>query len=492
MTTWTINGRSPDDSFVFRSGLKMQVTPEGDCREATFMAKGAGLGLRPLDLVEISCDGQRLFAGELRVGGNLRDVNGHQYTVRSLALRLKEVVIPADWSAPQQNASATVRSLIESVMPQLGGAFSVGNIALPFDCRAITNANQQNPYALLEQIAQDGAAMGIDVRFGVNANRQFFCQPKSEGGMGMPDGQTGGTRWDAPVAETPCTAVLWYVAKKPDGSWVTHMSQAPEAAQYGVRVKPVSLTSDEGLWELVTDGQWSATARTQMDGAPTVTPLTAEQVAQLTTRGNTAAVASTAPGWLGVRYAPNTPVDRYSVRAVATSAGTGVVGVTSGWIVDEAAWQARQAGWFFTDAGAGSIPQTKLVPEATYQTKPALVGNTSVGVKADGAYDSITLNVYELRPERLKTELLDRLARYHYSIPHEAAGEIEVKGLYPLGAGQLDGVPIAAYEYRISADRGVCTAILLGQADDPNKLAQAELIKARDNQATINALISKE
>lgn len=481
MTTWTINGRSPDDSFVFRSGLKMQVTPEGDCREATFMAKGAGLGLRPLDIVEISCDGQRLFAGELRVGGNLRDVNGHQYTVRSLALRLKEVVIPADWSAPQQNASATVRSLIESVMPQLGGAFSVGNIALPFDCRAITNANQQNPYALLEQIAQDGAAMGIDVRFGVNANRQFFCQPKSEGGMGMPGNQTGGTRWDAPVAETPCTAVLWYVAKKPDGSWLTHMSQAPEAAQYGVRVKPVSLTSDEGLWEVMDRGAWKLRTK-DATGTPIEMPLTHEQIAAVTDADDLNGASFAGYGTLEIAYSPPSLITRYAIIAESTQATMVMsAGLPSG----------NSSYWSGSLHGVNAVTGKSYTPR-DYQDDPFQLFGYATIDGADGKPKAVALTVRQLRPERLRTELLDRLAAYHYNIPHEAAGEIEVRGLYPLGAGLLDGVPIAAYEYRISADRGVCTAILLGQADDPSKAAQAELIKARDNQATINALISKE
>lgn len=475
MTTWSINGKSPENSFIFRSGLKMQVTPEGDCREATFMAKGAGLGLRPLDIVEISCDGQRLFAGELRVGGNTRDVTGHQYTVRSLALRLKEVVIPDGWSAPQQSASATVRSLIESVLPQLGGAFSIGTIALPFDCRAIKNANQQNPYALLEQIAQDGAAMGIDVRFGVNAQRQFFCQPKSTGGMGMPSELTAATRWDAPVAETPCTAVLWYVARKSDGSWLTHMSQAPEAGQYGVRVKPVSLTSDVGIWR-------TAAHTLTVEQAP---PLSAEEEGRLMDADQTSGVTVS-------------PTSGQAARVILTLNEPALrIGLNLSWQRNE----NLSPGSLKIEIPGSMVAQLPSIAiPSDPQTDPTLINTVEGGGAPLPAGTTLTmegkpdkkLKLFTFRPITPDTALLDRLARFHYNIPHEAAGDIEVRGLYPIGAGQIDGVPIAAYEYRISADRGVCTGILLGQADDPNKLAQAELIKARDNQATINALISKE
>lgn len=501
MTTWTINGKAPESSFVFRSGLRMQVTPEGDCREATFMAKGAGLGLRPLDIVEIACDGQKLFVGELRVGGNPKDVNGHQHTVRSLALRLKEVAIPPNWTAPQQSAAVTIRSLIESVLPQLDGAFTIGTIAAEFDCRAIVNAHQQNPYALLEQIAQDGAAMGVDLRFGVNAKREFFCVSANKAAGTLPTSLlTGATRWEAPVAEAPCTAVLWYVAQKSDGSWLTHLSQSPEVAQYGVRVRAVSLSSDEGLWEVV------PMTLSVSEGAAVDTFLTKDS-------DGIVVKSHDLQGAIPLLIDNKTLPEQYTVLRVALEekqiADKLIVSTTMAKEAQKITLSGNEFGFVdstsmttasrqdtFAILGIGvdeyhltQLDKINSGSDFTYIgpfNYAALALN--IAARPDPEKWAANLWLTEMRPERIRTEVLDRMAQYYYNIPAVAAGDIEVRGIYPHTAGVMDGVPVAAYEYRISAGRGVCTGILLGQADDPSKAAQAELIKARDNRAVITAL----
>ena len=77
------------------------------------MAKGAGLGIGPLDAVQIAYNGTPIFYGEVRVGGNPQDVDGHQFTLRSLALRLKEVVIPSAraFAATEPSTSGLVSPL---------------------------------------------------------------------------------------------------------------------------------------------------------------------------------------------------------------------------------------------------------------------------------------------------------------------------------------------------------------------------------------------
>ena len=113
----------------------------------------------------------------------------------------------------------------------------------------------------------------------------------------------------------------------------------------------------------------------------------------------------------------------------------------------------------------------------------------------DGTVTSF--NTAEFRPERLNTALLDRLARFHYNIPATAPADIELREFRPpsacAGYVTLNGwqSPVEAWEYRLSADRGMTVGVLAGQADDPNKLAQAELIKARDGRAVITAVTSR-
>lgn len=485
MSEWSM---SPGDfRYVFRSGLRLQVTPEGDCREATFTAKGEGVGLLPLNAVQISYDGTPIFYGEVRVGGNPHDVDGHQFTLRSLSLRLKEVTIPEGWSAPQQSASETVRSLIAAVLPQVGGAFSIGQITLPFDCRPIANAQQQNPYALLEQIASDGAGLGVKVRFGVNANREFFCVPAREDVTTLSgDMLTGQSRWTASVAETPCTAVLWYVARKPDGSWLTYLSQAPEASVYGLRVKPVSFSNDKGLWRKVDTSfsYWEsddAQNWTQADPAKKVDPkILADGEA-----GASSNVTFTKPyGRIRVHF-QETPT-----RIVGTASVTWNFPNSDITYQDSALLAARQ-GDAISPPQWGSLTyypfgwSPDLLDIYPFKRDPSLLSN---GAKAD----KVTLSVSEARGEILDTRLLDRLAKFHYDIPATAPADLELRGFHPDRAGNvtLNGwqSPVDAWEYRLSADRGMCTGILAGQRDDPNKLAQAELIKARDQRAVIQAI----
>lgn len=509
MTTWTINGKTPDQSFVFRSGLRMQVTPEGDCREATFMAKGAGLGLRPLDAVQIAYNGMPIFYGEVRVGGNPHDVDGHQYTLRSLALRLREVTIPPGWSAPQQAAHLTVRSLMNAVVGQLDGTVTIGTIQdLGFNARAIKNANQQNPYALLEQIVADGAGMGVKVRFGVNANREFFCVRAREDVAALTnDMLTGATRFTAPVAETPCTAVLWYVTKRQDGSWVTHLSEAPEVAVYGRRVKPIGLTSDDGLWE-VADMTLSPSAGVSVDtwtlekdsSGGIITSHDLNLVKGRLTNGVGLAEYTSARLYLnegqdGSEVALNVTTDAQRLVVVSQHGFVGTVTVRSG--PNEYELPDRRDTWAVLTVNGQEVMQLPSGTSFQY-VGPINTAKLSLNLAARPSIRwSANLWLFEFRPERLNTALLDRLARFHYNIPASAPADIELREFRPpsacAGYVTLNGwqSPVEAWEYRLSADRGMTVGVLAGQADDPNKLAQAELIKARDGRAVITALASR-
>lgn len=495
MTTWTINGKTPDQSFIFRSGLRMQITPEGDCREATFMAKGAGLGLRPLDTVQIAYNGVPIFYGEVRVGGNPHDVDGHQYTLRSLALRLREVVIPAGWSAPQQPAHLTVRSLLEAVLDQLGGAISIGTISdLGFNCRAIKNANQQNPYALLEQIASDGAGLGVKVRFGVNPNRQFFWVKAREDVAALTNNMlTGATRFTAPVAEAPCTAVLWFVAKRPDGSWVTHLSEAPEVAVYGRRVKALSVDASVNLWRPVT-GRYAFYKKDGAENWVFVKELSSDDAAKLADPDNTATLYFVHPNiessGLLLEFVPDGRVDRMTAisSTVSSPNGAGFLPIVQIGL--------KLSGFGFPGC---LIWADTIVPggSGTVYRRAASEGPLRPFTSAVASQGLSALFVTQLRGEQYDRDLLDRLARFHYNIPASAPADIELREFRPpsecAGYVTLNGwqSPVEAWEYRLSADRGMTVGVLAGQADDPNKLAQAELIKARDGRAVTTALTSR-
>ncbi|WP_414656760.1 hypothetical protein ACINK0_11355 [Deinococcus sp. VB343] len=544
MSEWSM---SPGDfRYVFRSGLRLQVTPEGDCREATFTAKGEGVGLSPLDAVQIVFDGVPIFYGEVRVGGNPFDVDGHQFTLRSMALGLREVTIPSGWSAPQQSAGATVRSLIESVLPQLDGAFTVGQIDLPFDCRAIVNAHHQNPYALLEQIAADGAGLGVKVRFGVNANREFFCVPAREDVAALSsDMLTGQSKWTAPVAEAACTAVRWLLAKKPDGGWVTRLSRAPEASVYRSRVKVLSLTDTRGLWSIApfttraSDGVTTLTddpgiKAALIDGTPkyvsTPTPglheytgasvtLSAEtddgQVYLEQTLSQGADYLRIDVAWINgdpagnklVITEPGKPPREFKATDLKRQITGRPLGSTIVQIDLKSTGKVDDKG-NVTTTGTGSttvsLPTDNSVTPPTdgppklefWELAPGTVVRLEGASKpsAEEVMRRVKITLSECRPEVCDPDLLDRLARHHYDIPATAPANLELRGFHPDRAGNvtLGGwqSPVDAWEYRLSADRGMCTGVLAGQRDDPNNLAQAELIRARDQRAVIQAITS--
>ncbi|MFD1734690.1 hypothetical protein ACFSC4_30370 [Deinococcus malanensis] len=45
--------------------------------------------------------------------------------------------------------------------------------------------------------------------------------------------------------------MLWFIAKRADGSWVKHLSVSPHAATYRKRVKPLSVDATLDVWRKV-------------------------------------------------------------------------------------------------------------------------------------------------------------------------------------------------------------------------------------------------
>lgn len=254
LRVWSPVGAGPrvigrDESFIRSSGLRMQLTPEGDCREASFEARGDGLGIQPLDCVQFVYGGIPLFYGEVRTGGNIRDRFGQRYTLRSLKQRLGEVTLSGGFTAPQQPAHLTVQAILKDVANQLYGTILFDEALCPdlgFDLAPVRASNHQTALALLEKIAEAGKAFGVTAVFGVRPDRKFFCRAADIGALELTQGElTGATHFTEPVAEVVCTAVLWYLMQAGTGAsmtWITHLSRAPEADLYGERVRLVTLS----------------------------------------------------------------------------------------------------------------------------------------------------------------------------------------------------------------------------------------------------------
>jgi len=520
LTVWPATGGASreilrDVSFVLGGngrGLRLQVTPEGECREAVFSAKGAGIQLAPLSAVQVSYlhlgIWTPIFFGEVRRGGNARDVYGEDYALRGMSRRLEEVTLSPGFSAPEQAAHLTVRAIIQDVIAsgQLGSPALVQYVEslcpdLGFNCRKIVDAAQQNPAALLKQISEDGAKYGVIVRWGIDPQRRFFCRPAKSDTRDVTT-EAPVIQWAPPVAETPCTAVLWYVGKDSDGNWITHKSVSADAALYGERVKSLSLDAGVYPWRTVPHGLLTSSNMRLLSNA---------EMQMLETRGNTlpVTVISGTPPPTGGGAAPipynwytlTGAAQRYILRAYWPAGGGGLTfrnpALPEGenMIAYVASTGDGRGVLRYGGALASLAGSAQGINGVFYVNLPA---GTRVEIKADYTEGEYT----QVIPESVDAELLDGLATFHYSSPAMEPADIQTVLFVPPvelpgrvrvtpAVGGVYEHPLEAVEYRITSN-GMQMGWLTGQADDPNALAQASLIKRRDGEAVITSITAQK
>ncbi|WP_019584667.1 hypothetical protein [Deinococcus apachensis] len=509
---WTPLGAGPrvidrDESFILSEGLRMRVTPDGDCQEASFTAKGAGIQIPPLSTVQfqyLNPQGNtwdNLFYGEVRQGGNKRDVLGEGYILRSLALRLREITLPVNFTTPKQAAHLTVRAVIQAAIgsSQLGTPSLIGYDPvlcpdLGFDCRPITRANGQDPYDVLEQIRQDGSGMGVQIAFGVNPDGMFFCAPARTFSVEVLDADLVDWKWLPPTAEKPCTVVEWYAGQRQDGEWFTYRSYSDQVGYYGYRVQRETAPNDPRLW-LPAAGAYgwytspAANTWTPVSPQPSFNPgpLQDSQVSP-----TDPAITQTLPAAFGeLRFTSDNPIHRVvyagSILSV-TGSSTGPVALRLVGITES----GEGTTFRINEHGAGYVAATSYPLDEIlgYGLRTVALRNAL----ALGDATSVNFSLQEFLPERLNTELLDRLAQSYYRLPAQEPADIEMnKYRTPdeLGGRIVYGDynhAVEAWEYRLTTERGLTLAALVGQADDPRLLAQAELIKDRDRRAVIQAI----
>lgn len=518
LNIWSPNGAGParaeaEETGISSSGMRLQLSPEGDCIEGVFEANGSMLLAKPLDCIQFVVDGKPLFYGEVRIGGNVSDPGLQKFVLRSLTHRLKEVTIPVDWTAPKQAAHKTLRSLLAAVIPSTKGCILYDeNLIeeLPFDCREIVNAHQQNPIALLEQIKADGAAMRVEIAYGVRPDRYFFVKQRRWDSY-TPQAKYIHTTWQTISAQTPVTAVLWFVAKRSDGSWLTHLSESYEAQVYGRRVKAVSLSSNEGLWETAR-GRYELrdkTGRKDIDsekidyfqrGIKETRSLNTPIAGDILGLGAALAVIWEASRWLYLQthvgkgwvefvYHPHEVVDRYLLDVSGVSGKIEETSETSKGENISTVWLSLPG------KGKDSLRRREMNNMSIfYPAEEENMSGVQMSVYPEEGHNVALLAVKKFIPQTINRKLLDRLATYHYRIPAGAPAEIEVDEILRpeqfcrtivWSGGQ--GV-VSAYEYRISAERGFLMAVYTEQREDAEQQAMAELIKQRDNAAVIRAL----
>lgn len=503
---------SADQSVLDETGLRAQLTPEGDTREVAMNNRGLPrapeLAIGALNAVQFQLwDGVRWVSrwyAQVRVGGNVRNETGENLVLRSLALRLKYVKLSRTFTTPRQAAHLTVRAMIQDAVNsgQLGRPTLIEYDAalcpdLGFDCEAITDASQQNPYALLESLQKQGLAASppVDLRFGVDPDRRFYCRLAKSDVRELQDADVLGVpEWKEPVAEDPCTMVTWFVAQRPDGSWFTHESVRMDADPYGVWNRSLTLDSTIEPWTAVSYSlQWFAKA----PGSGAWMPA-AEQpqpnLALLSDRVTDGAASQslTVTGYrAALQVNAGQEIHRLSyalqARMVGGAAPQPVIAVVSPGALQDVSPVALQA-----NVPPGFVPGQVFTPRDRITTAMLVVS-----AQWDADTTQVAFDLAELRPEIIDGAKLDGLARFYYSTPAPEPADITLTEVPEPGqmTGRIGwhdyGRAVEVYELRLSGEGGLEMGVLTGQADDPRVLSQAAVIRARDQGAVITAVTAQ-
>ena len=526
-----------DDMTMRSTGFWARVAPEGDGIEANFTARGSttnGLGLvdapnwgiPTLSAVQIEYEAtegelrvwRAIYYGQVRQGGNPRDVQGENYVLRSLLERLKYVTLSPGFSTPEQAAHLTIQAAIQDVRAsgQLGTPalilYDAAQVPdLGFNARAIEDAAQQTVYSLLEQLQQDGLTYGVTVRLGVNANRTFYARAARTDTLTLSAADVAGVVWRPPVAETPCTRVLWHLGMRPGRQVLTQPHPEPVTVlsermandPYGVWTKALSVAASVPIWTPNTVGS----AYEYYNGAGPTTP-----VATITPAGFSDGVVGEETG-----QAVRIPGTSGHIRLVPPSVGNGRVVVSaepfasainsSGVVIGQLPLRLLNVSTLLPGTGPviyrdedGFAAGWAGTPTMVRTQESGRFRGWALGVLAgaappDTAY--IDFRVSEFRAEIVNQSVLDGLAKFHYSVPEQEPADLTLNTF--LAPGDLAGSvsygtysrPVSAYEYRVNSDRGLTLNVLTGPPGDPSSLAQASLIKARDQKATLDAVTAQ-
>lgn len=482
---WTPTGAGPrelpwETSQVLDSGLRARISPEGDGEELSLMARGAGFGVKILEALQLvmlpEAGGEiPLYYGQCRFGGNTSDVDGQNYVFRSLSHRFKHCTLPEDWTAPAQAAHLTVRAAFLAVADQYAGLFLYDEAMFPdlgFDAIEIERGNGQDLHSLLEMIAADGAEMNVKVRFGVNAARQAYCMPARDTVVDLAQWGLVIPTWLPSVAEEPVTVVRWYLQRRLDGGWLKREVEAPEAQALGRWLKRMELDPATGVVR-----QGIGTYQFDPVRFPDNSQANVDASAFLRDR---VGLSPSTTAWLAlndlqfIHLTISGPADTLEVSIFNNGLDAFVLTKQEPGQPEVELWRSLELG-FFDRIFAGPFP-----------------AGTVFRARGDVQYPRV--QVGEMRADYIDMPLLRRISVPHLNLPATDPADLATPAFIP--PDQLGGFvtlgeyqsPASAWEYRISVEGGLETAALAGQKDPPEAIAQAELIRARDQDATMNAI----
>jgi len=342
--------------------------------------------------------------------------------------------------------------------------------------------NRQPLGVLLDSIVATGKALGIELRCGVRSDSVLTLVPASTlEVLWLADHIT----WKPPQGLVLYTGVLWAISKKMDGTWLRYLSQDPEAATYGCEVKMLGVNLGVKPWKPIIVAQGIV-------GSVTVTPVGANTIA-IAADGRTDTFLTVSNGAAAATVQLTIPAGGAG-RLYVDAQGTGTPASIQIRYPNGSTFNLRG-----NDPNNGGFTAAAYFPD--YFLNLGLPAGTVVTLRADpsATVSSPTLTVKEFHLDLLDTALLDGLAKYHYSVPLDAPGDLYRAGILLSGdlGGKIrtrrpNGAPdylanVALWEYSVSAAGGVQTAAKTGDPDDPLKAAQAALIRKGDTLATSNA-----
>ena len=527
---WVYNARGQfrktvlmEASYLHEAGFRASVTPEGISEEMTGLFRNGvhpldgspGLGLQYGDCVQVVVTTNNdpanyiwaaLYYGQLKLGGNANDYEGENMVFSSLMTKLRATPTP-DASYAQMDGGALARALTQATMNSgilgttgtpgsvgINGAAQPGSMLSPisYDPAAMPDlgftvtllaTNQQPLGVLLDQIVATGKAAGIDLRCGVRYDSVLTLVPVSTVEVPWPADHI---TWKPPQGVALYTGVLWAIYKRTDNTWLRHLSEAPEAAALGCEVKELGINLGVRPWKpLAINFVLAGTSATVTPaGGDAVTVTSDGRKDTFMTVKATNAVASVQiliPAGGAARLYVDAQSDGQPayINIVKETAGSFSL------LGNDQSNGGFTAGVYYTENistmgfSAGATVTLSAAPSATTPNP--------------------TLTIREFHLDLLDTVLLDGLAKYHYSVPLDAPGDLYRAGILLVSdlGGKIrtprpNGAPdylanVALWEYSISAAGGVQTAAKTGDPDDPLKAAQAALIRKGDTLATANA-----
>ncbi|WP_407570736.1 hypothetical protein [Deinococcus altitudinis] len=456
-----------DDTYMRSTGLRAGLTPDLDCVEMTMNARngpllqgggGPGLGLLNLQHVQLwqtasatpaEADWTAIWYGTLRQGGNPRDFSGENMVFRGMSRRLEEVTVPAG-IYPSADAGAVMRQVIQAVLN--GGQLGVGSVnqLIIYDPALVPDLGftfkladgQQVMFGkLLDQIVSDAQSkLGLSIVYGVRPDRNFFFGLKRSDELALSLVNLNFTPKE-PVAETPCTVVLWTVGKRVDGSIIYYSSISADAPTYGVYTREATVGADlypwavSGLTTTANDGTGPAPL-TPTTLAPLLEPITANENATLIfsdddTHNVDFSMTLTEPA---ARLFVQIGIDNFTTGGgliVDKHDGTGV-----------RVYRAEEgSSGGIVRAGNATISGPGLKPNARYFNllltdlpSGTEISATSVPATTGTIVTRASILIDTMRPEKVDGVLLGGLALPYYQVPASAPAEIELNDFLPPSA----------------------------------------------------------